>query len=70
MTTVFHVDSGDTFLYTLSPDQAVIAAYEQQVNRNFNTWTYRNPRNYAGYRRTLNGHYCNGYWAKEANHGA
>jgi hypothetical protein len=65
VTTVYHVDSQSTLEYTLDPAQAVIAAYEQMVNRNFNTWTYRNPAGYAGYIRTAKGHYCNGYWAKE-----
>jgi hypothetical protein len=66
MTTVYHVDSDRTLEYTLSPDQAVIAAYEQNVNRNFNTWQYREPGKYTGYIRTQYGHYCNGYWAKES----
>jgi hypothetical protein len=66
MTTVYEVNSERTWEYTLSPDQAVIAAYEQMVNRNFNTWTYREPSGYAGYTRTKLGHYCNGFWAKNS----
>ena len=65
MTTVYHVDSDLKLEYTLSPDQAVVAAYEQMVNRNFNTWNYRKPSEYDGYIRTAHGHYCNGYWAKQ-----
>jgi hypothetical protein len=65
MTTVHHLESDRTWEYTLSPDQAVIAAYEQMVNRNFTTWSYREPNKYAGYIRTVNGHYCNGYWAND-----
>lgn len=64
MTTVHHVDTGVTYEYTLEPDQAVIAAYEQYTRRNRNTWTYRDPSQYSGYRRTKYGHECNGYWAK------
>jgi len=65
MTTVYQVGCDRKLEYTLSPAQAVIAAFEQMVNRNFNTWTYRDPSKYAGYVRTVHGHYCNGYWAKE-----
>lgn len=64
MTTVYHVDSDTTFEYTLRPDQAVIAAYEQRTCNNWNTWRYRDPSQYTGYRRTKHGHECNGYWAK------
>lgn len=64
LTTVYQVDTEKEFVYTLSPDQAVIAAYEQQINRNFNTWQYRDPSGYKGYKRTQYGHYCNGFWAK------
>jgi hypothetical protein len=64
MTTVYHVNSGKEYYYTLSPDQAVIAAYEQFTCGNMNTWRYRNPASYSGYRRTKYGHECNGYWAK------
>jgi hypothetical protein len=64
MTTVYHVDTGVTYEYTLRPDQAVIAAYEQHTCRNWNTWRYRDPSQYNGYRRTKYGHECNGYWAK------
>ena len=64
MTNVYHVDTETAYAYTLSPDQAVIAAYEQQACGNWNTWTYRNPDQYTGYKRTAHGHCCNGYWAK------
>jgi hypothetical protein len=64
MTTVHRIDTGDTYTYTLPPDQAVIAAYEQHTCRNYNTWSYRDPSHYNGYRRTKHGHECWGYWAK------
>ena len=65
MTNVYNPDRPDfCATYSLSPDQAVIAAYEQFVNGNQNTWTYRNPDHYTGYKRTVHGHYCNGFWAK------
>jgi hypothetical protein len=65
MTNVYNPDRPDfCAVYSLSPDQAVIAAYEQFVNGNQNTWTYRNPDHYTGYKRTAHGHYCNGFWAK------
>lgn len=63
-TTVYHPDTDQEFVYTLSPDQAVIAAYEQHTCHNYNTWRYRDPAGYNGYRRTRYGHECNGYWAK------
>ena len=70
LTTVHHIDTGESFSYTLSPDQAVIAAYEQRTCGNWNTWLYLNPNEYKGYRRTKFGHVCNGYWAKAQVKGA
>ena len=64
MTTVYHIETERTWCYTISPAQAVICAYEQQVNGNWNTWTYHKPETYTGYQRTKNGHLCNGFWAK------
>jgi len=64
MTTVYFVDSEASYEYTLSPDQAVIAAYEQFTCNNWYTWRYVDPTQHSGYKRTAFGHYCNGYWAK------
>lgn len=63
VTTVYHVATETEYVYTLSPDQAVIKAYEQNVNKNYNIG-YINPKTYTGYRRTKYGHECNGFWAK------
>ena len=65
MTNVYNPDRPDfCATYSLSPDQAVIAAYEQFENGNQNSLTYRNPDDYTGYKRTAHGHCCGGYWAK------
>ena len=37
---VFDLNTGTYTDYTLSPRDAVIAAYAQREKRNFNTWTY------------------------------
>lgn len=64
MTTVYYLDTETSYEYTLSPDQAVIAAYEQFTRNNWRTWRYIDPSQHPGYKRTAHGHYCNGYWAK------
>ena len=69
MTNVYNPDIPDfCAAYSLSPDQAVIAAYEQFGKwprpGNKNTWAYRSPEQHPGYKRTAHGHYCNGFWAK------
>ncbi len=64
MTTVHRIATGETYEYTLSPEQAVIAAYEQFTCGNWRTWSYVDPTQHLGYKRTANGHSCNGYWAK------
>jgi hypothetical protein len=40
MTNVLNLNTGNWTLYTLSPVEAVIAAYAQHEKRNFNTWEY------------------------------
>jgi hypothetical protein len=64
LTTVYRVDTEETYSYTLSPDQAVICAFEQIACNNYYTWRYVDPKQHKGYRRTKHGHYCNGFWAK------
>jgi hypothetical protein len=64
MTTVHRIDTGEAYEYTLNPEQAVIAAYEQHTCRIWRTWRYVDPAQHSGYKRTANGHSCNGYWAK------
>ncbi len=66
-TTVYRLNndgSHDEFIYTLSPEQAVICAYEQITCNNYYTWRYVDPAQHLGYKRTEHGHYCNGFWAK------
>lgn len=40
MTAVFDMNTGTYTDYTLSPFDAVVAAYAQREKRNYNTWTY------------------------------
>ena len=65
MTNVYNPDRPDfCATYSLSPDQAVIAAYEQFLNGNQNTWNYLDPAEHPHYQRTKHGHQCGMYWAK------
>ena len=64
LTTVYNVNTEETYYYTLPPGQAVIAAYEENTRRNYCTWRYLDPSQHKGYKRTKHGHYCNGFWAK------
>jgi hypothetical protein len=56
---VFNLATGETLTFSLSPAEAVVAAYEFSRG-NGNTWTWPNP--HPLYRRTLHGHNC-GDWA-------
>lgn len=40
MTEVFNLATQESRFYCLSPEQAVIAAYEQFTCHNWNTWDY------------------------------
>lgn len=64
MTTVYQLGSDNQFCYSLPPDQAVVAAFEQYHNYNFNTWSYLPPEQHPQYRRTaLGNHSCGDYTA-------
>ena len=40
MTIVTRIPTLEEFEYSCSPEKAVVAAYEQQVKKNWNTWDY------------------------------
>ena len=45
--TVRHIGSDMTFDYVgLTPERALVAAYEQATNSNWSTWTYKAPSEY------------------------
>ncbi len=44
-TTVYKLGTKSTFTYSLPPKNAVIAAYAQDHDKNFNTWTYHEYNN-------------------------
>lgn len=37
--------------YSLPPDEAVVAAYEQFQKKNFQTWMYQNPAEHPQFKR-------------------
>lgn len=37
---VLHLATGDEYIYTCTPEQAVVACYEQVAKKNFNTADY------------------------------
>lgn len=41
MTKVMDLRTGEVREYSLSPKDAVVAAFEQVERKNFNTWTYK-----------------------------
>ena len=43
MTTVTNLSTGETLIYSLLPEQAVIAAFESSKGNN-NTWTYKDSK--------------------------
>lgn len=61
MTTVTHAATGRTWEYSIPADQAVIWACEQNDYGHQGPVRYINPKQYNGYRRTADSHYCNGY---------
>ena len=40
MTTVTNLSTGETMVYSLSPEKAVVCAFEQETRKNNNTWEY------------------------------
>jgi len=48
MTEVLNLETGNTYTYLLSPEEALVAAFEQFERGNFNTWDYRSLDDYAG----------------------
>jgi hypothetical protein len=44
--TVYNLDTGQEFTYSLPPEEALVACYAQSVRRDFHTWDYRTR--YAG----------------------
>jgi hypothetical protein len=68
MTNVYQHGTDNIISYFLSPDQAVIAAYEQFVCKNWNTWSYPKPTEHNGYSKLQHGHECNGFFAFNDGH--
>ena len=65
VTTVYNLDTEEETVFTLPPDQAVVAAFEQRrLRRNFETWDYPSPSDHSDYKRTKHGHVCGNFWAK------
>lgn len=51
-------------IYSLPPDKAVVAAYEQEVKHNFQTWDYSEPDKHPLFKRQGEWVTCGGFWAK------
>ena len=49
-TVVRDLNNMDEYIYTLRPEQAVVACYEQQVKHNYNTWDYLHPLKHPEFR--------------------
>lgn len=65
MTTVYNVSTEQTLDYTLSPREAVMAAFAQETRKDFNTWDYE--KRYGNLvRKSPHGWVCGDFWAKEA----
>lgn len=66
MTKVYNLENPDlVWIYSLPPDEAVIAAYEQQTKKNYNTYNYKKPNNHEQYLKTKYGHVCGDFYSKE-----
>lgn len=57
MIRVFNLSTQEEQFYfdTITPQQAVICAYEQFTKKNFNTWEYPSPDNHPLFQRGRSG---------------
>lgn len=62
-TKVLNLATGEEILYSIPPERAVVAAYEQFARKNWNTWGYPEPGDHPQYVRTPKCHTCGDFTA-------
>ncbi|MHC1728537.1 MAG: hypothetical protein AB9866_21475 [Syntrophobacteraceae bacterium] len=62
MITVHNMDTKEKVMFSLPPEEAVIAAHEQS-KRNFQTWSYDKPKDHKLFSETNLVYRCGAWWA-------
>jgi hypothetical protein len=63
LTKVIRLGTDEEYWYSLPPDRAVVAAYEQYDRRNFEWWKYPKPEDHPAYRLNKRTHSCGDFTA-------